>query len=640
MQHTGPLRGRELLAESPAHDSSYRADIDGLRSLGILPVLFNHVGLRGFNGGYVGVDVFFVISGYLITGILARDIGKGSYSVADFYRRRILRIMPALCVVLCATSLMACHAMLPGELVNYGRSLTATALFASNFLFYAQSGYFDVESHVKPLLHTWSLAIEEQFYIVWPLVLYWIGRGSRARLQLTVLAVVTLSFVAGIVIQALDSSAAFYLLPSRAWELGVGGLLAVVPAAPKPRWIREGLGIGGLLAILLCCWRYGPETDFPGLAALPPCLGAAALILTSNTGTLAGRVLSLPPTVFIGRISYSLYLWHWPVVVFATIWLFRTPDWITISGEIAVSFLLSILTWRLVERPFRSNGRHWSTSAIFAVAGSATVACLGVSVLLDSTSGFAGRFTPAQVALASYSDRDDEASYRRGTCFIVGGGQFDYDDCLRLTGHARPSLLLVGDSHAAHLWPGLERLRNRLDVLQATMVGCRPLLYPGAGGARCEAFFRDILSRWIPQHRPDAILIAGRWQASDLSLLAQTLGALTLAQTRIILVGPAPQYAVALPRLLAFADKNDDPGLPDRFLVPGLKALDEELRSLAKAHGATYISLLETLCGEDGCQHWAARDVPLQFDYGHFSAAGSIAAVGLLEPRIIAAMQR
>ena len=223
---SGTSKPRAAPAATADH---YRPDIDGLRALAVLPVVFYHAGFRGFGGGYVGVDIFFVISGYLITGIIVRDLAERRHTIARFYRRRILRIFPALFFVAGITTLVACLVLLPDELIHYARSLAAATLFGSNVLFYADSGYFEAASAVKPLLHTWSLAIEEQFYILWPLLLVSAGAARPARLRLVVGSVCAASLGIAIFTVAQDRNAAFYLLPSRAWGLALGGALATLP---------------------------------------------------------------------------------------------------------------------------------------------------------------------------------------------------------------------------------------------------------------------------------------------------------------------------------------------------------------------------------------------------------------------------
>ncbi len=606
-------------ADISHHGLPYRADIDGLRALAVLPIIFNHVGMRGFAGGFVGVDIFFVISGYLITAIMARDMQAGRHSIALFYRRRILRILPALFAMLLLVTPLAVLTLLPGEVVRFARSLAATAAFASNVGFYLESGYFDASSHVKPLLHTWSLAIEEQFYILWPLLLAWSLPGGRTRALVAVGAVALLSFAIAALLIRQDMNAAFYLLPARAWELALGGMLALLPAIRLNRSLAESLSLLALGLIGYATWRFSPTMPFPGPAALVPCAGAALLILT-GPATLVGRALSLAPTIFIGRISYSLYLWHWPVAVFAQTWLLLEMTLPTQIGVVAMTFVLATTSWRFVETPFRAGG-GLSDRRVFAAAAGAIAAALALAAVLIVARGIPDRLTPGQQAIAGWKNRDVERDYRRGQCFIVEPNDRLDPACLHFSGE-RPAVLLIGDSMSAHLWPGLSGYSGRIDILQASMAGCTPGVYPG-GTAPCNRFFRPLLTQWVRHNRPAAVILAGRWRDFDLPPLEETLAALKAQGVPTLLVGPPPTYTADLPRLLIRAEAADDPRLPARWLEREAFGIDSAMRVLADRHSAAYVSLTGALCAEGRCRTLAAPQMPMQFDYGHLTPAGS-----------------
>lgn len=613
----------------------YRPDIDGLRTLAVLPVVLNHVGVRGFMGGFVGVDIFFVISGFLISGILTRDIQAGRFRITEFYRRRVLRIFPALFVVLAAVTAATFAAMLPGEMIRYARSLGATILFGSNILFWSEAGYFDQASHIKPLLHTWSLAIEEQFYILWPLLLLLTARARRGVTVGVIAAITLISLGVSIVMVGNSPTDAFYWLPARAWELSIGALVATMAHSIRWRWLNEALGVIGLGMILYAIKFYNQETAFPGAAALVPCLGAALLIATGATGTWVARLLSIRPVTFIGKISYSLYLWHWPVIVFAQIGLFLPKTPAVMAGEIALSIALATLSWRYVERPFRTRP-NWPTRSVLLGALAAMALGLGVTAIMLAGKGFPQRFTPKELAVAAYEDLDGDALYRRGTCFVVmPGDRFDPKLCLTRREPAKPALLLLGDSHGAHLWPGLAQQRARYEILQATHSGCKPVLYPDSATGECQRFFRTMLGSWIPRHPPSALLIAARWRLSDLPLVDATLRDPRVRRANPILIGPIPQYSTALPRLLVFSERRHDPDLAAQAYDFEVFTTDRALNAAAHRHGIPYISLVQTLCGTNvnRCGRWA-EGVPLQFDYGHLTGEGSRETVARIMPRI------
>lgn len=599
---------------------SYRRDIDGLRALAVLPILFNHVGVRGFGGGYVGVDIFFVISGFLISNILVRDIGSGRFTLAGFYRRRVLRIFPALFAMLAAVSLLCLPILMPGEMMRFARSALGATFFSSNLVFYSEAGYFDAASHSKPLLHTWSLGIEEQFYLVWPWLL-WLAarRGTRATaLAMGLVALASFAFALWQVPR--DMEGAFYLLPARAWELALGGMVAILPPWRAPRWLSEALSLTGGALIAYAILRFFPPIAFPGLTALVPCLGAALLIRFAP-GTLAGRILSLAPVAFIGQISYSLYLWHWPVIVLSEIGLFLRPTPTVMAGQIALSLLLAWLSWRWIEQPFR-HAEGVSDRVILRRAAGAMAIALVAGVAMLSGHGLSWRFTPEERRLAAYADRDYEAGFRRGTCFIIAAtDHFDQAKCMAQA-KGRPELLLVGDSMAAQYWPGLARYRQDFAISQATMAGCRPNLYPADSLRRCESFFRTVILS-ARARRPAVMILSGNWQQMDMDLLGRSLPEIARLGVPVLLLGPLPQYDASLPRLLVSARRYGQRHLVTDALQKQGFEIDRQMAQMAARNGISYFSPISLLCRGDECRNLAEPDEPLQFDYGHLSPAGS-----------------
>jgi peptidoglycan/LPS O-acetylase OafA/YrhL len=341
---------------SPAHSSeiSYRPDVDGLRTIAVGTVILFHGKLGLLPGGFVGVDVFFVISGFLISSILLGEIAHQRFSLAGFYERRIRRILPALTVVLAAVMIAGALLYPPQDYVVLAKSVKAAALFYANFFFYGQAGYFAPDAETQPLLHTWSLAVEEQFYLVAPLFLWAIARLARPwQVALVVLAfAVSLAFsIAGAMS---DDSGAFYLPHSRAFELIIGMMLAMGLAPRLPtQAAAEAAGAIGLALIAYAVLFFSSATPFPGYAALAPCVGAA-LIIASGAGhtTFVSRMLATPAMVFTGKISYSLYLWHWPIFVFAA-YQFGGLSIVDRVGLIVAAYLLSVLTYWFVEQPAR-----------------------------------------------------------------------------------------------------------------------------------------------------------------------------------------------------------------------------------------------------------------------------------------------
>ena len=495
--------------------TKYRADIDGLRAIAVLSVVFGHARLPGFSGGFVGVDVFFVISGFLITSILRDEMDRGRYSILAFYDRRIRRILPALFVVLAVTTTIASFVLLPDDFDQYGRSLIATTAFLSNVFFWREVGYFDDPAEFNPLLHSWSLAVEEQFYIIFPIVLFLIFRFWKRGLAPALWLGAILSFVISVWAVGRYPGGAFYLLPSRAWELLLGSLLAI-GAMPIPRTplFREGMGLVGLGLIAAAVLAYDDATSFPGAAALLPCLGAVFLIMAgAGHRTIATRFLSLRPMVFIGLISYSLYLWHWPLLAFARYIVQRPLDALEIGVLISAAFLFAILSWRYVERPFR-NRSAIAFRPLVGVAGVASVAAVAAGFFIVFNQGLPGRIPQDVIALASGADDVDP---RVETCRAGIEKGIDFA-CSFGASSAEPSFALIGDSHAEALLPAVDAAAlkgGRKGVLLAEP-SCKPTLgvatiRSGVRDEDCTRFI-DEVADYLDRH-PNIrhLILASRW---------------------------------------------------------------------------------------------------------------------------------
>ncbi len=338
---------------------------------------------RDLVAGIAGVDVFFVISGFLITSIIMDEIADGRFSIARFYERRIRRIFPALFAMLAVSCVVASVLFLPHEFRDFANSLTAATLFVSNFFFWQTTDYFSGPAHLKPLLHTWSLAVEEQFYIVFPVLLAAIQRWGRGAFRSLLLLFFAISLAISVWSVTEKPVAGFYLAPSRAWELLLGALLAMgVPPAIGNRLIREALGALGLLAIGWAVTTYSPATPFPGYHALAPCLGAGLLIYSGQgSPTYASRLLSLKPMVALGLISYSLYLWHWPVLVFARHWHGGVLSAGQTTDLVLISVGLAFASWKYIEQPFRSGNWRFEQKVLFRGAGAVMAGAVAFGII-------------------------------------------------------------------------------------------------------------------------------------------------------------------------------------------------------------------------------------------------------------------
>jgi peptidoglycan/LPS O-acetylase OafA/YrhL len=613
----------------------YRADIDGLRGIAVLLVFAYHLGTARCRGGFVGVDVFFVISGYLIGSIIHSEIANCTFSLASFYERRVRRIFPALFVVLCASCCFAYRNLLPIESKSFAKSLLAATLSVSNIFFLHQSGYFDGPAAMKPLLHTWSLAVEEQFYIFLPFFLLAIRRFSpRAKLWL-VATVASLSFVVSVIGVFHNREATFYLAHTRAWELLLGTLVAM-DAFPRLSLLsRNVAAFSGLALIFFAGYFLSAATPFPGVAALLPCAGAALIIAGGRSGpSLASQCLSFTPLVFVGMISYSLYLWHWPMIVFQGMGGFLIQGVSPKTAKLAVlgaSFVVATLSWRFIEQPFRGRRFMLSRPAIFsyAAASAAMLLVLGSSILF--TNGLPSRFPSEAVRVASFlesSDATTESQYRVGKCFLIGKdsyNQFDPFVCLHRDPQKK-NYLLIGDSHAAQLWYGLSSVFPDANIMQATASGCKPTLEQNIGAdQKCIQLMHFIFSEYLPNHPVDTLLVAARWDQGDLARLPLAIATVKSQAREVVLFGPIVQYDSALPRLLALSIKQNKPQIPADHRIAYYQSLDAEMATLAATKlGVHYVSYYKLLCKQQACLEYAGPGIPLQSDYGHLTGQGSV----------------
>lgn len=605
--------------------TSYRPDIDGLRAFAVLVVIAFHLGLHRLRGGFVGVDVFFVVSGFLICSLLYSDLESGRFSLGRFYERRIRRILPSLLLVLAVTTAAAAVVLLPSRLEDYAQSLVAAVLSFSNFHFWQNAGYFEAPAATRPLLHTWSLAVEEQFYLAFPLLLALLHRFNRSILisALAVLALVSLAVSAIGVFQ--NQSAAFYLPFSRAWELLLGALLAL-GAAPVLRgaWAHV-VGVAGLMLIIGAVFLIEPSWPFPGLLALAPCLGTAMVIAAGRGGEgVVGRVLAFRPIVFIGLISYSLYLWHWPLIVlFKEATLQTTLSHIQQLEILAACFVLSLLSWLLVEGPARRAPAP--RGFVFASAGVGAATLAAAAFALIAANGWPQRM-PAHVAhLASYMDNVDLDRFRTGVCFIDShhdDAQFQTSQCLRET-PGKPTVLLMGDSHAAHLWRAMADALPDANVLQATASGCHPTLVHDQGAARCRRVMDYVFTRYLPTHHVDLVLLSADWTQSDTQAVRETLEWAGRENLNLIVLGPSMEYDVPLPVLLVRESLTGNPMVATHHRLASIAETDRALMQATAAYPGHYVSTYRILCPQDRCFELVRDGVPMQYDGDHFTPEGA-----------------
>lgn len=563
----------------------YRAEIDGLRALAVVPVVLFHAGVPYLGGGFVGVDVFFVISGYLITSILITELAQDRFTLLGFYDRRARRILPALFCVMLVCLPFAWVWMLPSSFEDFSRSLIAVVLFASNILFWSETGYFGALAAEKPLLHTWSLAVEEQYYLLFPVFLMLCWRVGRRPLFWIMVLGALLSLALSHWASVRMPSANFYLAPFRVWELLAGSLCAFLltgsSQGPFGRISRlsQGAAAVGVALIVVSLVAYDKTTPFPSLYAVVPVAGTCLIVLFAHHGTWAAQILGQTHLVAIGLISYSTYLWHQPLLAFARLRSLTDPNPWIMAGAVILSFVLAYLTWRFVEQPFRrrpaKGGYSGRQIAWFAVLGGVFFVAVGAyGHLSEGRNGNADLILNSGVAVDPCHWHQSPSQAERSRCDVLA--------------QERPFYVLVGDSHAGALF---RILQAQLDSAGYGLIGLTnfsKLPVPGtarvgrAAEAKENAFVQEGYDLAI--ERAQGVIVSARWAlyieggayerpdgfkerpqpddtrvlgdtsptraARAVNLIDHTVAFFTqlAPQTHVILIGQVPEVAVHVPK--------------------------------------------------------------------------------------------
>lgn len=636
-----------MLSQSPESGSStplsYRSEIDGMRALAVLPVMLFHAGFEAFSGGFVGVDVFFVISGYLICYIILGEIETGGFSFIDFYERRARRILPALFFVTMTCAPFAWFWMNPEQLKDFSQSLISVSLFSSNILFWLESDYFAAAAEEKPLLHTWSLAVEEQFYIVAPIILIFVHRYWRDSIFLVVLGFALASLALSQLAVGRYDDANFYLTPFRAWELCAGCLTAMVV---RRKGLRENnaLAFLGLFAIIGCMVLFDKDTPFPGLSALIPVLGTVMVLVYGCKNTLVATTLSFKPLVGIGLISYSAYLWHQPLFAFARVRLVEAPSRFDFIVLCFVALVLAYLSWRFVERPFRIPGKITKKRVVITSVVSLVVP-MSFGLFGQLTDG-AGRyrFTSSQIEVYNAIAQSPE----RDRCHASDTNSLSYGDSCRFFAEENADVAVFGDSHSVELAYALGQhltLRGR-GVRQFSYSDCPPSLGVKLNNHRgCSDWSDEIISQLVKDDEIRTVVLAYRVyghfyggheghypeignapdeakrDAMYLSL-ARILSELTDAGKQVIFVKQAPELPKHISSLIMRSHSKDMniKGVPRAWWDWRKRNFD---RRFPRVSGNVEIfDPTDLFCDETQC--WAAYDgTPLYFDDDHLSIEGA-----------------
>jgi len=615
----------------------------------ILPVICFHAHL-GCPGGFVGVDVFFVISGFLITSLILKEIRTGTFSLVTFWERRIRRILPALALVVLATLIAGWFLYFPTDFNFLGKSVVAQTFLSSNFFFWMHTGYFAPDDDTKPLLHTWSLAVEEQFYLLFPLYLLMLAKQRRLSVVRGIAWVAAVSFVLSIAGTYWLPSANFFLLPGRAWELMVGAFLAAIPESKSNNWqLNEGIGLAGAGLILYSVVCYTSATKFPGLAALPPCLGAGLIIFSGGRGrpTLVSRVLTWKPAVFIGLISYSLYLWHWPLLVFSQYSSTQTDmesqSWQYRTGLLLASAGLAAISWKWIETPFRKRLLCARRPQIFSFAAGTTATLVLLGFMVYWKHGMPSRIPDRAL---TFDDFGSHYAFRNETTVAqAADGQFP--DLGPMDAGQSIQVLVWGDSHAMAITPVVDELCRKYSVrgVEATHSSTAPVLDYASHASEYSlqedslTFAKSVVD-FVAKRRVKTVIIAAEWCCYETpevvgQKLEATVKALIAAGASVYVIKdvPSPGYYVPRVAALTILHRGDLSRLEVSPADYSAKNHDyEPIFAHVAESGATILDPTKFLLNGNGRYDVIRDDKVLYFDYGHLTVEGSELLTPMFEP--------
>ena len=616
----------------------YRADIDGLRAIAVLLVLFYHAGFKIISGGFIGVDVFFVISGFLITSIIKEEIENKEFRLSSFYIRRVKRILPSFYLVVFTTLFLGFFLLLPSDFVNLSKSTLASSLFMANIYFWkVTGGYFNSNADEMPLLHIWSLSVEEQFYFIWPLFLIFaLSNNLKRNLVLWVIAIIVFLFLFSEWVAINKPNAAYYFLPTRAGELLIGAVLAIAMSSGfRAKKNLEGLiSMVGIFLILFSAFVMSESSTFPGVNSFYPCLGAALVILSgANNSTFLCRLLSSKLFVFIGLISYPMYLWHWPIIAYLN-YLNYELNYFLGFAVIVLTIILATLTWVFVEKKVRKvKLSHFS--ALTYVLSTPLIIVIGFSLLVINNDGFEKRLN-TNPHYFKVKNTLEMPTFSNGWCYQTDSS-VDFKDsisCSLGSNKASSKALFIGDSHAGHYQHLIDHVGKETGLNISTFItsNCFPSLYTsnssnlGGNPVLCKTF-RNEIKRKVETEDIDLIFLAARWDANT-KWLYETKEALDLFSsrvTRVIILPQIPSYIENEPHkylkstVLALFNGSIEYQTEISYLTANLMVKDLS----DNYDNVTFLSL-RAFIGE--CEEFPLLSddgLPYYFDSNHLNSLGS-----------------
>jgi len=625
----------------------YRPDIDGLRAVAVMAVILFHYGFSFLPGGFVGVDIFFVISGYLITSIIINDVNAGNFTFRNFYLRRARRILPALYTVLVCCIPLSFLLFLPADLINFGKSLISTILFGSNIFFMQETGYFSAPALTKPLLHTWSLSVEEQFYFVFPAIILLLKKYTPKYFYAALLVLFAGNLVLSEVARDMSQTKAFFLSPTRGWEFLLGSLLTYPAISQwKSKVAEQVAALCGVAMIAYSAAVYTEFTDFPGLGAVLPCLGAGLLVFagTGHCGSIVSRILASKPFVYVGLRSYSLYLWHWPVLVFAA---YAKPEplaWYELCGLAAVAFGLCVVSYRWIEVPCRKKEILSDNRRFVKVLLGVSACLLLLAAVPLFYKGLPQRF-PGIDGLAAQKESVE------ARCVDIKAETFDKDKCrFGKTAQKEDGFIVWGDSHAYAMTPAIDdaaKKHGKAGYLSSNS-GCPPLSGP-ADTSDCGAInalvFKDIhsgmtvflVARWNYYVHKSAINhegspYFGKTEEESLDVLAQRLEATVKAikdkGAKPVIVLPGVEFFKDVPETVFITGR--DVNVSQALVEENNRVVTRRLMALAKQENVSSVSSMEIMCDGQLCRGSEGME-PYYLDNDHLNKKGALRLGPLFE---------
>ncbi|MCB1506294.1 MAG: acyltransferase [Hyphomicrobiaceae bacterium] len=619
-------------------DPSWRGYIDGLRAVAVISVVMFHLNLAQFSGGFVGVDVFFVISGFLISKAIYKHIeARDKFNILWFYEKRFRRIIPVYVAVTLSVFALGYWLLLPDRFSALARSAAYASGFSANVFFYLSSGYFDDSAKTQPLLHYWSLGVEEQFYVVFPLFILLLYKFAPKSRGVSIAVVAVASLLAAEWQLNRDPSAAFYLLPFRAWELLVGSLLALPRTwLPQKRVVAEVMSIAGLGSIVASIIYFTETMRFPGLTAAVPVLGTAAVILgCERYKTFTCQFLEWRPIRLLGLWSYSIYMVHWPLIIFSEPLFPEATAMARASGVLAASIVLGWASYKFIEQPFRAPKELLSRTGVFAASISSLAALAAIGAAVIHYDGFVSRLPRDVAQLLTYRRYKYQSIYREGKCFMrpeQGWQDLDSVNCL-----ASRDALLWGDSHAADIYHGLNGLLSKrgIKLSQATSSACAPILnLKSSKRPNCKSF-NDNVFKWITTNKPRIVIMATTWRSGNLTDALATIAKVRTLGATVILIGNRPNFKTPVSEILAYRALNGD-----RRTTIAMTANDDKLRNAFTSKGVNYVSLLKKLCHNNSCTVITKSGIPIQWDLNHFTREGQEYVTSLVAGELDAIIDR